>query len=183
MTVTFPDGVEGEGNVKVAFLLALANPAAPSVAAFATAVDLSCYITGDGFQPGGEQVTNTDRRLCSRQVFSVPGAITYTIEEVTYVYDPQDPSDAGGENEAYATLAPGTKGFLAVRWGVPYEDAWATGDIVDIFPVTMGAQFKNAPVSASGGGGGGGDGGTTKLTVRQTPFVSGPANLDVAMVA
>lgn len=183
MTVTFPEGVEGEGNVRVAFLLAIAGTGGPTLTEMGTAVELVCYITGDGFQPGGEQVTNTDRRLCSRQVFGVPGAITYSLEEVSYVYDPQDPEDLLGENEAYASLAPNTKGFIVIRWGLPYEDAWAADQIVDVFPVTMGAQFKNAPVASSGGGGGGGDGGTTKLTVRQTPFVSGPARLDQELVA
>jgi hypothetical protein len=179
MTFPFPDGIEGEGNVKVAFLPAIANTASPSVAGdFAAAIDLSCYVTGDGFAPGGSQEERTDRRLCSRQVFGSPGSITYTIGELTYVYAPQDPTGTGNENDAYSELTPDRVGFIAVRFGIAFETAWTAAQIADIYPVIMGAQFKNPPVAAAAGGAG-----TSKLTVRQTPYVSGPAILDVALVA
>lgn len=180
MTVTFPEGVEGEGRVKAAFVPAIDDIALPSLAGdLAAAIDVTCYITGDGFSPGGDQEERQDRRLCSRQVFGTPGSITYTIDELTYVYDPQDPSNAGGENEAYSELTPDRVGFLVVRWGVDFEDDLAVGDVVDIYPVTMGAQFKNPPVVGAGAGGGG----TSKLTVRQRPYIRGEAELDVAIVA
>lgn len=182
MTITFPEGVEGEGNLKVAFLPAIADVDEPSLAGdFGGAeIEVSCYLVGDGVSNhGGSQETRTDRRLCSRQVFESPGSITYTVGEITYVYDPQDPEDAGGENEAYAELSVDRVGFLVLRWGVPYEDDYAIGDIIDIFPVILGAQFKNPPVIGAGAGGGG----TSKLTVRQTPYISGPATLDTAIVA
>jgi hypothetical protein len=179
MTFTFPAGVEGEGNVKVAFLPAIADVEAPSLAGdLAAAIDLSCYVTGDGFTPGGTQEEKSDRRLCSRQTFGAPGAITYTIGELTYVYDPQDPSNTGLENEAYSELTPDRVGFIMVRFGIAFETDWAAAQIVDIYPAIMGAQFKNPPVAAAAGGGG-----TSKLTVRQTPYVSGPASLDVALAA
>lgn len=183
MSVTFPEGIEGEGNVKVVVTSALANPAAPTLAEVtsATNVDLTCYITGDGFAPGGEQETRTDRRLCSRQVFGVPGSVTYTIEELVYVYDPQAvPGDP--ENRAYEKLAPNSQHFLMVRWGLPYETAFAAGQKLDVYPITAGAQFKNPPTTG-GGGGGGGDSGTSKLTVRQTPYIRGVANIDAVIAA
>jgi len=175
MTVTFPEGVEGEGRVKAAFLPALADIQAPDVAEFAAAIDVTCYIAGDGFNPGGEQEERQDRRLCSRQVFGSPGSITYTINEITYVYDPQDPENDGGENEAYSELTPDRTGILAIRFGIDYEIPWAAEQFADFYPVILGAQFKNPPVAGAGAGGGG----TSKLTVRQTPYVSGPAFMDV----
>jgi len=186
VSVTFPEGVEGEGNVNVVFSPAVADITSVTLAEITAGLDITCYVVGDGFTPGGEQALRQDRRLCSRQVFGVPGSITYTLEELVYVYDPQAYGSADPENEAYETLAPDTDGFIIIRWGLPFETAFAADQIVDVYPVTMGAQIKNAPAtgdSGGGGGGGGGGGASSKLTVRQTPFISGPAQMDASVVA
>jgi hypothetical protein len=172
MPVTVPAGVPADGFVSVKFVPAIADVAAPSVATDINAAgseDISCLLTKSGFAPGGEAQTITDDRLCSKQVFEDYGSVTYTIDNLIYVYDVQNPTSES--NKAYAALPPGTAGYLVARWGKDVDTAWAAGDIVDIYPVKMGPQIKQAPEANS------------KLKVSQKPFVTGPVVHDVALAA
>lgn len=172
MPVTVPPGVAADGAVSVKFVTALANPAAPSLATeinAASSVDLTCLLTKDGFSPAGEAAAITDERLCSKQVFEDFGTVTYSTDALTYIYDPQTPASAS--NKAYAALVTGTTGFLVVRWGKDVDIAWAAGDKVDVYPVKVGPRIKQAPEANS------------KLKVQQKPYVTGPVQQDVAVVA
>jgi hypothetical protein len=171
MAQVIPPGVASDGMVKVAFVAALANAAAPTVTELtaATSVDLSCYLTKDGFQPGGEAQAVTDERLCSKQVFEDFGTVTYTIDNLVYIYDPQDA--AGDSNKAYAAMPVGTSGWIVAGWGKDAEEAWAAADVVDVYPVKLGPQIKQAPESNS------------KLKVQQKPYVTGSLEQDVVLAA
>lgn len=171
MSVTIPPGVSADGNVKVAFTPTLSTPATPKVSELtATAtVDISCHLTADGFAPGGEATSVEDRRLCSKQVFEGYGTVSYTIENLVYVYDPQTPASVS--NKAYAAMPVGQVGFLVVRWGMDSQAAWAVGQTVDVYPVTMGPRIKQSPEQNG------------KLKVSQKPFVTGQLNEDVLTIA
>jgi hypothetical protein len=138
--------VAANGNVKVSWVPAIANQAAPTAAELnATgAIDISCGIVGSGFTPGSDQTTSQDVRLCSTQVFDVPGDINYTIDDIEVIITPQDVSPTG-ENKIYDTLATGTTGFIVARWGKPFASTYATADVVDVYHVTLGAWTKQAP--------------------------------------
>lgn len=166
--MTMPASVPSDGTLRVDYVPALANPAAPTVTEL-TAVGaqaLSCYITGDGWQPTGEQASVTDQRLCSTQDFELPGRKTKSLTLV-YVHNPAEPT----ENEAYTTLAEGVKGYLVARYAVPYGQAWAADDIVDVWPVTAGEPMKQF------------NGANSVNTASQRMFVTGPVERDVAVVA
>jgi hypothetical protein len=172
MPVTVPAGVPADGYVSVKFVPAIADPAAPSLATdlgAAGVVDLSCLLTKDGFGPTGEAQAVTDDRLCSKQVFEDYGTVTYSIDNIVYIYDVQNA--ASESNKAYAALPAGTTGYLVARWGKDVDTAWAIADKVDIYPVKMGPQVKQKPEANS------------KLKVSQKPFVTGPVQPDVAIVA
>lgn len=172
MPTTVPAGVPADGFVSVKFVPAIADPANPSLATdlgAAGVVDLSCLLTKDGFAPGADPQAVTDERLCSKQVFEDYGTVTYTIDNIVYVYDVQNSSSES--NKAYAALPAGTTGFLVARWGKDVDEAWAVADKVDIYPVKMGPQVKQAPEANS------------KLKVSQKPFVTGPVQHDVAIAA
>lgn len=176
MTVVFPDGVQAEGNVKVAFVPAIADTASPKLTELdaAESVDLSCYITAGQFQPTAEQNTGDDRRLCSKETFQVLGRVTRGFEDVTYIYDPQGVAGAEG-NAAYEALKQGTTGFLVARYGLDAQDSdFAVGQVVDIYPVECGAQRKTAPPENDE---------FAKLTVTQRFGVTGPMSEDAAIVA
>lgn len=172
MTVVTPDGVQAEGHVKVAFVTTLAAPAAPTAAECTGATDLSGYIKGGTFNPTAEQNTGDDRRLATTESFQVLGRVTRGLDDISYVYDPQNTTPS--ENEAYTDLAEGQTGYLIVRWGLAATAAFAATQKVDVIPVECGAQRKQGPAENDE---------FARLIVTQKLGVTGPAHVDVAIAA
>ena len=174
MTVVYPEGVPMEGNLKVAFVPAFLDPATPTMAEATaiTGVDLSCFIKEGAFNLSGAQSTIEDRRLCSTVSYETPGRSTRSIDDVTYVYDPQA-APASADNAAYQKLPQGTAGYFIVRAGLPFDQDFAVDDIVDVWPVTMGLQQKQTPSGNAEG---------EKFTIIQKAFVRGAVQVDVAIV-
>lgn len=164
--MALPKSVPADGNLKVVFLPALAAPETPSAAIIngGTAIDLSCYLTPDGFTPGGDEATVNDDRLCSVQTFEQPGRFSDTLD-IIYVFG--DATD----NAAYEGLTHLTTGFVVTRWGKPYDAVFAVADLVDVYPVTAGKQNKQPPEANS------------VLKTGQKLFVTGAVERDVAVVA
>lgn len=165
--MTQPVAIPADGNLRVYFVAALADPENPTLTELeaGTSKDFSCYITGDGFQPTLEEQVTTDDRLCSRATFEQPGRWSKQLT-VSYVYNLADPTN----NVMYLTLPYLATGFLVPRWAVPYEQDWAAADIVDVAPIKAGKVMKNQP-TANG-----------MLTVTQKLFVTGEW-IDDAVVA
>ncbi len=167
MTV-IPASVSTNGTMRAAFVASLADPTEPILAEInaVSALDFSCYATGDGISAETAESNVDDPRLCSKAVYEAPGDTTDTLE-ITYVFNPASPSD----NEAHLELTQGRKGYVILRWAVDSDDSWAAGDIVDVYPVTLGAQRKNNPTRN----------GIHKIT--QKCFVTGKVNKDVVVAA
>lgn len=175
MTVFFPEGVDAQGNESVIFVPDLADPTAPTVTELtgATAINLSCALRG--FEPTAAQASVQDIRLCSREVYESPGRVTPTINDITYVYDPQAAGQADATNAHYDTLVQGITGYLVDRRGLDARTVDILADqIVDVYPVTLGQQ-RRVPVDPSAEGG--------KFEVIQKPFVTGPPAWDATVVA
>lgn len=165
-----PASVQADGNLKVTWVPAIADTAAPTPTELnaAGAVDLSCYLTPDGFNPSTDETTVTDDRLCSRQSFARPGRFSDGLS-LTYVFRAQDA--AGTDNKAFTTLKHLTEGFVVTRWGADYEDDFAADDVVDVIPAQCGIQQKQPPEANS----------IQKIT--QTMHIVGPVERDVAVAA
>lgn len=145
MTVVIPESVTAEGNVKVAFIPAGADPTAFTLAELnaATGVDLSCFLMPDWGGVTADQNKGESRRFCSTESFDRLGTIKRSIGDIVYTYLPQgDNTDPG--NKAYTSLPKGTTGFLVLRYGLPAGDAWAADQKYDTVPVEMGARSKSA---------------------------------------
>lgn len=157
-----------DGNVKVAFVETLADPANPTTSELTAVgvVDLSCYLTADGWTPGLDEQVITDDRLCSVQTFEQPGRSSRTLS-IKYVENPTSATD----NKAYTTLAPGTQGFLVQRRGVAHDGAFAAADKVDVWPITAG-QYDPQPPEAN-----------SVLKVSQKAFVTGTVHQGVSVGA
>lgn len=157
-----------DGNVKVAFVPTIADPAAPTTAELTAAgvVDLSCYLTADGWTPGLDEQTITDDRLCSTQTFEQPGRAARSLT-VKYIENPGSATD----NKAYTTLVPGTSGYFVQRRGKPFDTAFAAADVVDVWPVTAGKYDPQPPEANS------------VLKVAQKMFVTGTVEQNVAVAA
>jgi hypothetical protein len=168
--MTVPTSNLADGNLKVAWVPAIANTSAPTVAELTAAgvVDLSSYLTADGFTPGGDEATVTDDRLSSTQTFERPGRHTDTLN-LMYVYRQQEPGSA--TNKAFATLKRLTTGFIVSRWGADFDTAFAAGQIVDVMPAQCGKQMKQPPEANS------------VLKVGQRLFITGEMQRDVTVAA
>lgn len=174
MSVYFPEGVDAQGNESVIFVPALANPAAPTVAELtgASAINLSCALRG--FGSSTEQSSTPDIRLCSREVFESPGRATNSLEDITYVYDPQAAA-AAPTNKHYETLKSGVTGFLVDRRGLDSRTvAVAAAQKVDVFPVKFGPQ-RRVSVDPSAEG--------AKFEIIQKPWVTGQVRWDAVVAA
>lgn len=170
MTISFPEGIDAQGNGAVYWVPAIADVKAPTTAEIAAGLDISCAI--GGFGPTGEQGTGTDIRYCSTQQFQTPGRLNVDIPPLEYVYDPQAPDSV--EYPWYAAMAGGTPGFLVNRLGLAVDAPVAADQVVDVYQVTLGEKTR-VPIDPSAEGG--------KLKVSQKPFVTGPAELDAVIAA
>jgi hypothetical protein len=163
-----PTAVSTNGTVKAIFLASMSSVLLPKLTEVnaVTALDFSCYATGDGFAAETSQANIEDARLCQKAVNEAPGDITDTLE-ITYVFNPKVPL----ENEAHLELVQGRKGFILVRWAVDSEIVMTIGDFVDVYPVTLGAQRKNNPTR------------NAVHKISQKCFVTGPVQREKVMAA
>lgn len=159
-----------DGNVLVKILPAVANMDAPTLieANAAGALDISCYLTSDGYTPGVDQAGIPDERLCSTQIFEQPGRITNTLN-LTYIDNTNAPNEAT-DNKAKETLNEGASHVMLVRRGVPYETPLAAGQKVTLWPIKGGVQHELPPEANS------------VLKISQKIFVTGPVSRSVALV-
>lgn len=168
--IVFPDGIAAQGNGAVWLFPAVANLNAPKLSEVTAGIVVSCAISG--FSPSGEQSSNPDPRYCSTQQYESPGRNAVTIEPIEYVYDPQNPDD--DEMYAYyAELTEGRKMVLGNRLGLPFDQAAAVGQFLNLYTITCGAK-NDVPIDPTSEG--------AKIKIRQKLFVSGPSKRDVAIV-
>lgn len=172
MSITIPDapGIDAAGNVKTAFVLAIADPSAPTLAEITAGSEITCALYG--FEASVDQPVTTRAKRCYRQPVQSPGRAAYSIAPIEYDYDPQLPASA---DYAYADLTPGVHGYIVDRLGKDKEEAWAAGDIVVVYPVTLGERV-DVPIDATSTD-------SQKLRVSQTIFVRGDVLRDIALVA
>lgn len=152
-----------DGNVKVVLATALADPNAPTIAELDAAVDISCYLTPDGFAFAQEQAVITDDRLCSTQTFNKGGRKSYTLT-LTGIDNTNSDNEAEF-NQFVDTLVEGSSLTVVARYGVPYEEAYAAAQTVRVIPIDVGAKTEMAPEANS----------VLRATVNT--FVSGPSEL------
>lgn len=166
--MTQPQSVNADGSVKVLWVETIANPSAPTVGELTagSVLDLSCYLTADGYERTTDEQTITDDRLCSRATYEQPGRYQDTAM-LKYVYNML----SAGDDEARLTLTNLNTGYLVERWGQDFEDDIEAGDTVDVLPVKMGIQKKNPPTA------------NTVLSISQKPFITGPVRRDVTVAA
>lgn len=128
-----------DGNIKVVFVPAIANTAAPTTTELNGGTDLSCLIMGDGLDISGDEGVVSAPKLCETTVSEQPGRAKTTIK-LTCVR-----KSVAVEDIAWTTLQRGLTGYLAVRRGPAYATAWATGQKVEIYPGTFGKRMPQKP--------------------------------------
>lgn len=174
MPLTVPAGIPSNASWRVWYVPTMANPATPSIATDignVATVDASCLLVKDGGIGLGVDVEKfTDERLCSVQTFEQNGNVTYKVDDLTYVADPQTPASA--TNKLYAAVGAGTAGgYLIIRWGVLADVTPATTQKVWVVPVAFSPAVPLPPESNS------------MTRARQSLSVTGVVQRDVALTA
>jgi hypothetical protein len=158
-----------DGNMAVWLVPTIANTAAPTVAEITAGVDISCYLTPDGYAPTAEQATITDDRLCSTETFGQPGRKTRGLA-LTGI-DNTNSTNEALFNDLVDTLVEGTVMYVVRRRGLPYETAIAAAQQVSVLPIKPGMK-QDVP-------------GEQNSVIRSTwpCFVVGTGRDDVAVAA
>jgi len=131
--------MQSDGNVKVSYVPAIANQAAPTVAELAAGTSLECLITGDGLDITTDENVVSVPKLCETTISEAPGRSKTNIA-LTYVR-----KDVVLEDVAYTTLIPNLVGFLVVRRGIPVTTGWAAAQKAEVYPVKFGVQAEQKP--------------------------------------
>lgn len=169
--------VPSDGNIATWLVPAIADPKNPTATELAAAsiVDISCYLTKDGFAMTTEQASIPDERLCSTQVYNQPGTKTYGLTltgiDNTNATDGATPTPAALPNDLVDTLVEGVEQFLVRRRGVPFDTPVAADQKVTVIPFKPGVKQDVAAESNS----------VTRST--WTNFVTGDVEVEVAVVA
>ncbi|WP_236121032.1 phage tail tube protein [Cellulomonas palmilytica] len=160
-----------DGNVATWLVPAIADPSAPTVAELTAAgvVDVSCYLTPDGFALTVDQATITDERLCSTETFGKPGRKTYGLN-LTGI-DNTNSDDEDDANELVDTLVEGAAQYLVRRRGIAFDTTAAATQKVTVIPFQPGVKQDVPPEANS--------------VIRSTwaCFVTGPVHVEVPVVA
>lgn len=136
-----------DGNVKVTYAPTIVDIAAPKAATelvAASALDLQCLITADGLNISADEAVVSLPQLCDTIDAEGPGRAKYGIDLTFYRHV------ATVDDKAWETLDRLLEGFLAIRYGIAHDTAWAAADKALVFKGTFGA-LKPLPTEANGG--------------------------------
>lgn len=146
--MTQPASVVNDGNHLLLWVPTLADPAEPTVPELTdpAVLDVTCYLTDNGWAPSMSEERVPDNRICTTQNYSKPGRVGFA-PTIVFVSNPEEPTD----DEARTTLEPLTEGYFVWRPLVPYEQAVAAGDLVNVYPVELGEQeFTDPTMNTTG---------------------------------
>jgi hypothetical protein len=170
MPLTIPPGVDANGRRNAIFIPTQTLSAATLIS---DGVELICYLTKGTLGMSAETERGTDDRECTTISAEVLGNTSYSFNDLDYVYEPQD-TGASATNEAYNALTPNTSGFLVLRNGILADTALAAGQIVDVFPITLGPQIRKSPEGGNP---------AEKLKITQSVIVGQGVLFDQVLVA
>lgn len=167
-----PPGIQGAGAISAIFLPGgFEDLFAPTVeeATGQLAQRLAPWVWSDQFGEDVAESTQRKRRLSHKNSYEVFQGEEWSLSEFGYVADPQHPESI--THQAAAALQPGLTGDVLMRWGLPEEVAWSASDIVNVFPVRLGAQRFVTPAEGD------------ELTILQRAVVTGPVARMVPLLA
>lgn len=141
MSIYFPEAPTVQGNTKVMFCTAIADPSAPKIATevkAATSVEGTMAIRA--WNPTVNVNTgNAPARLGTKVQQPVEGNVQQQAIALGYPYDPSKP-DSDANNKLKALLAEGSTVWAVVRKGVDKDTDWTVADQVEVYKVTCGYQ-------------------------------------------
>ena len=130
-----------DGFTRVYFVSAIANQAAPTTTELNAGISLASVMTPDGltgFEPTTADVDNSalnstfDTKTIGRDSFS----------GTKLIFKKQS-----GTDTVYNTLTRGTTGFIVVRRYLAESTAWASTQVIEVYPVIFGQTRNLAPTA------------------------------------
>lgn len=128
-----------DGQIKVTFVPAIANIAAPTTTELAAGTALECLITADGLEIKTDEGVVEIPKLCETSMSQAPGRTTHGVT-LTIVR-----KTIAGEDLGWSVLLRGTVGFLVIRPGLAYTTAYASTQKCVVYPGTVGERRLQKP--------------------------------------
>ncbi|MFR0351786.1 hypothetical protein [Streptomyces sediminimaris] len=131
--------VINDGKTRVAWVTAIADISAPTVAELDAGEDFTERITPDGLGIPAETADVDNSSLASTFTTGRAGRRSYS-PEVTFKR-----GDTVSDDLPWATLTYQTQGYLVVRRVLPYTTAWAADQECEVYPVECGERNSIPP--------------------------------------
>lgn len=132
-----------DGRVKTTFVDQIADIKNPTVAELtaADALDLSYWMPSDGWKLTHSQDMIDDDREGSPTVGQIPGQEKYTDGSMQLLDNLNvKVADNAEDNSAIERLTRGVQGYIVRRRGLDTDAAYAAGQIVSVYKVTIGIK-------------------------------------------
>lgn len=132
-----------DGRVKTVFVKTIKDITAPTVSELnaADALDLSYWLTSDGWKLTHSQDMIDDDREGAVAVGQIPGQEKYTDGTIQIIDNVNVANgDAKESNDAVERLTSGTKGYFVRRRGKETDLPFAAGDVVSVYPTVIGIK-------------------------------------------
>lgn len=145
MPLTQPATVKSQGNTTLIVLTTPpAIPTAPTKAELNAGEFITCHVYGEFGATPTQNVGSAPRKMCSRVEPQQLGNVTYSINDVSYSYNPQEAgAPAGDGNEAFDALTEGAEVYLVEGAGIDgLTSVLATADVVNLYQVECGVQRR-----------------------------------------
>ena len=131
-----------DGNVRLGYLVgsdSIDDISAPTLSELGDAVDLSCLLPKDGWQPSNNSNAVDAGKLCQTFDAQVPGTWGGEIA-ATFFRDSVEADDDAWNlfGDAY-----GEAGYVVVRYGIGHDVDWEDGQRVEVWPVQNGKAQMN----------------------------------------
>lgn len=147
-----PAGVPSDGMTTVWWVSALADPSKPTLSeinADGTALNVTCYLSKDGIAPDFDADTFTVERFCMKNTQETEGKVKWTIDDLMYIWDQQNPES--DSNKMYAIAQEKLAGYFVIRYGKSAEDhpQAESADIVHVYSGRLGTRTPAKPEANS----------------------------------
>lgn len=146
-TFEIPPGVRADGSTTVWWVPTLTNPAQPTTAEIngATALNITCFLGADGIDPSFDAETFEVRRFCMKETQESEGTVKWTIDDIHYIWDPQNPESES--SKAFTVMAEQLSGFFVIRYGKDMEDNpdAEVADRVYVYKTRLGTRTPDKP--------------------------------------
>lgn len=125
-----------EERTRVSLVPTISDISAPTVTELDAGVDITCFLTKDGLNPGGSTNGVDAGSLCNRIDSQVAGSVSYSFTLRGFRFDSDD--------DFWDAAAYGTPTHVVVRRGPAHDAAWADGQPVEVYRGQMGEKIPAA---------------------------------------